>query len=83
MSWDAFQREAILELGLVPWQVRAPGSEAPPSDPRSLAMVAQGLQIAPERLIEAGIVLPPYERLRDAAAKRALWTRVRAWRRQA
>lgn len=83
MSWDAFQREAILELGLVPWQVRAPGSEAPPSDPRSLAMVAQGLRIAPERLIEAGIVLPPYERLRDAAAKRALWTRVRALRRQA
>ncbi len=83
MSWDAFQREALAELGLVPWALRAPGSEAPPPDPRVLALVAKGLRIAPERLAETGVVLPPYERLREPAVKRALWARVRGLRREA
>lgn len=83
MTWDAFQRDAMAELGLIAWNVRAPGSQTPPPDARSLAMVAKGLAIAPDRLAQAGIVLPPYERLRDASVKRALWTRVRGLRREA
>ena len=30
MSWDAFQREALAELGLSAWVPHVPGSEPPP-----------------------------------------------------
>ncbi|MGY0505541.1 hypothetical protein [Luteimonas sp. e5] len=82
MSWDGVQREVLAELGLQLLAPRAPGSEAPPPDPHSLAMLSRGLGIAPEHLAEAGLRLPPIERLREPAIKRALWPQLRPLRRR-
>lgn len=83
MSWDAFQREAMTELGLVPWQVQRPGQQPPPpADPRVLAWLAKALRVSPGVIDAAGIALPPLERLRDPAVKRALWPQLRGLRRR-
>ena len=81
MSWDAFQREALTELGIVLLQAHVPGSEPPPPDPQVVAILAKALGIAPDVLADAGIVFPPAERLREPAIKRALWPSLRALRR--
>ena len=82
MSWDAFQREALAELGLSAWVPRAPGSETPPPDPRVAALLARAAGMTPQALSEAGMQLPGYERLRDPAVKRALWPLLRGARRR-
>jgi len=82
VSWDAFQREALAELGLSAWVPHVPGSEPPPPpDPRVAAMLARAAGMTPQTLSETGIALPGYERLREPAVKRALWPRLRGARR--
>lgn len=84
MNWDVFQREALTELGLTLWMPHIPGSEPPPPpDPRVLAILARAAGMSPQALADAGIALPGYERLRDAATKRTLWPRLRGLRRNA
>ena len=83
MSWDAVQREVLAELGLSLWMPRMPGGEPPPPpDPRVAAMLARAAGMTPQELSEAGMVLPAYERLREAAVKRALWPQLRGLRRR-
>lgn len=79
MSGDAFQQEALRELGLPAWRYRPPGSEAPPADARTLALLARALRVTPAALAASGVRLPPWERLRDPAVKRALWPGLREW----
>lgn len=84
MTWDALQREALVELGLTLWAPHMPGSEPPPPpDPRVVAMLAKAAGMSPQAFAEAGIVLPGYERLRDASVKRTLWPRLRGLRSRA
>ena len=55
-----------------------------PNNP--LAMLGEFRRFAagmtPQELSEAGMVLPAYERLREAAVKRALWPQLRGVRRR-
>lgn len=84
MSWDALQREALVELGLTLWTRHVPGSEpTPPPDPRVLAMLAKACAMSPQALAEAGVALPGFERLREASVKRALWPALRGLRSRA
>ncbi|HMT37350.1 MAG TPA: hypothetical protein PKD02_01505 [Thermomonas sp.] len=93
MSWDPFQREVLVELGLVAYQPvtqRAPAM--PPamaipaggSDATMLARVARAAGLAPEALqASAPAIAAACAGLAgDAAAKRALWPRLRRLRRE-
>jgi len=81
VSWDALQREALVELGLTLWAPHVPGSEPPPPpDPRVLAMLAKVAGVSPHALTDAGLSLPGFERLREASVKRALWPMLRGLR---
>ena len=96
MSWDPLQREALQAMGYVLYAVDAGGGPAPAATPDAFASTAAAgpgeaqlralLRAAGRRpddqaardlcqgwLREAG--------LRDAAARRALWPRLRALRR--
>lgn len=84
MSWDPLQREVLAALGHVLYRV--PGDDADaatvPTDALSLAVLrAAGRQ--PDAADAARLCrewgVPG--RLRDAAAKRALWPKLRALRR--
>lgn len=90
MSWDAFQREVLAELGHVLYradgrnQAGAPDAAGPvlPStgDPPMLARVARAAGVAPEALPSA--VREAAGALRgDPDAKRALWPALRTLRR--
>ena len=81
MTWDAFQREVLHELGLQPWRLRVPGAEPAPVDARSLALLARAVGLLPDVLADAGVRVPAWERLREPAVKRALWPALRALRR--
>ena len=84
MSWDALQREALVELGLTLWAPHVPGSEPPPPpDPRVLSLLAKAAGMSPQALAEAGTALPGLERLREASVKRALWPLLRGLRERA
>ena len=82
--WDSFQREALTALGHVVY--RAAGSPVSPSTshhvaagdgaPPLLQALARAAGVPADRLVD----LPPLEQLRNAAAKRALWPRLRAMR---
>ena len=81
MSWDALQRDALVELGLTLWAPHVPGSEPPLlPDPRVLAVLAKAAGMSPQALTEAGLSLPGFERLREASVKRALWPMLRGLR---
>lgn len=88
MSWDPFQREVIAELGLVAYQASSQASTASMSagahDPRMLARVARAAGLAPEALqASAPAIAAACAGLAgDAAAKRALWPRLRRLRRE-
>ena len=89
MSWDPFQREVLVELGLVAYQPvtqRAPAMAitAGGSDATMLARVAQAAGLAPEALqASAPAIAAACAGLAgDAAAKRALWPRLRRLRRE-
>lgn len=83
MSWDAFQREVLAELGHVLYQPASAGHAAPATDideallqrlARAAAMPLEQLLGYP-RILEAARGLPA-----DARAKRALWPQLRALR---
>lgn len=87
MSWDAFQREVLAELGHVLYQPASAGhaasAQAPANDiddallqrlARAAAMPLEQLLGYPQ-IVEAARGLPA-----DARAKRALWPQLRALR---
>ncbi len=89
MSWDPFQREVLAELGLVAYQASSQASTASDRpagapDPRMLARVARAAGLAPEALqASAPAIAAACAALAgDAAAKRALWPRLRRLRRE-
>lgn len=92
MNWDPFQRAALAELGLALY--RLPGSLSPApmqaaaagaaDDAGMLTRLARAAGVAPEALLAHAEIAATAARLRgDAAAKRALWPRLRALRRSA
>lgn len=79
MSWDAFQRAALQELGLRPYAVVASGVEA------ELAALTPGLRVALARAggceIERLATLRRIGPVQDSPqARRALWPQLRALR---
>ena len=82
--WDSFQREALTALGHVVYQAAGPAlnasalqrDAADDGAPPLLQALARAAGVPVERLVD----LPPLEQLRNAAAKRALWPRLRAIR---
>ena len=84
MSWNPAQRAMLSAMGYTLYRpVGAPAAAAqadpgPPPEGRLL----KALRRAARRDDLSGLPLPPWEQLRsDAAAKRALWLRLRALRR--
>lgn len=94
--WDAFQREVLTALGYTVFvpvgaaeavvDVMPVGSMPGPSAPMAAATDA-ALPALLRALVRAAGVdagrlgdLPPLDQLRNAAAKRALWPRLRAMR---
>lgn len=81
--WDAFQRDALAALGHVVYQ-RAGAAVAVEVSPAVVGDDAADLLRALSRAagvpVDALPGLPPPEQLRSAAAKRALWPRLRALR---
>ena len=83
--WDSFQREALTALGLVVYQAAGSPLDSPVSPQRVAAgsdapSLLQALARAAGVPVECLVDLPPLDRLRTAAAKRALWPRLRAMR---
>lgn len=86
MSWNPAQRAMLSAMGYTLYRpAGAPVAESPavaatgalPEGP-----LLKALRRAARRDDLAGLPLPPWDQLRaDAAAKRALWTRLRALRR--
>ena len=87
MSWDAFQRDVLAELGhvlYVPLQAGMANAPTVDVDAGMLARLAQAAGVAVEELQAHADIAAMAARLRgDAAAKRALWPRLRALRRDA
>lgn len=98
MNWDPFQRAALAELGHVLYRVSAAAPALPPAgiemevapaamgtaDDAMLARLARAARVAPEALSGHADIVAAAAGLRgDAAAKRALWPRLRALRRAA
>lgn len=92
MSWDPFQRAVLAELGHVLY--RLPGGtaasaqdgddDAAAADSTMLARLARAAGVTPDALLAEADIAAQSARLRgDAAAKRALWPRLRALRRNA
>lgn len=91
MNWDPFQRAVLAELGHALYRLPAAAAQAPAETPfaetslagdramlarlaRVVGLAADGAGLPPEIIALSG-------RLRgDAAAKRALWPRLRALR---
>ena len=86
--WDAFQREMLTALGHTVFVPAAVGSMSAGSVSVPMAGAADVPQPALLRAlvrasgVDAGRLgdLPPLDQLRNAAAKRALWPRLRAMR---
>jgi hypothetical protein len=84
MSWDAFQREALAELGHVlyaPLQAGPTSARVVDVDAAMLARLARAAGVE----VDALLALPDIAELTfslrgNAAAKRALWPRLRALR---
>jgi hypothetical protein len=80
MNWDPFQREALAELGHRLYRVQASYAV----DEAMLAKLAHATGIDADLLRERADIAATTTGLRgDAAAKRALWPRLRALRRAA
>ena len=92
MSWDPFQREVLAELGLVAYRPAAGASPSMPPverapgtpDAAMLARVARAAGLAPEALqvVAPAVVAACAGLVGDAAAKRAVWPRLRRLRRE-
>ncbi len=84
MSWDAFQRDVLAELGHVPYVTRHARTAAAEVDAGMLARAARAAGIAVEDLQAHADILAMVAVLRgNVSAKRALWPRLRALRRVA
>ncbi|HWS79080.1 MAG TPA: hypothetical protein VN205_11980 [Thermomonas sp.] len=87
MSWDAFQRGVLAELGHVLYLPLQAGAHALPATPGEvdaamLARLARAAGIEPEGLQAHPDLVAMSAGLRgNAAAKRALWPRLRGLRR--
>lgn len=77
MSWSPGQRQLLEAMG---YTLYRPAGQEPPPPPEGPLLRA--LRRAARRDDLAGLPLPAWEQLRaDGAAKRALWRRLRAFRR--
>ena len=88
MNWDPFQRAALAELGHVLYRLPAAASASGEADVAPdagmLARLARAAGMTPDALLAHAEIAAMAARLRDdAAAKRALWPRLRALRRDA
>jgi hypothetical protein len=85
LSWDAFQREALAELGHVlyaPLRAGPDGARAVEVDAVMLARLARAAGVEADALLAYPDIAGLTATLRgNAAAKRALWPRLRALRR--
>lgn len=85
MSWDPFQREALAELGhvlYVPLRAGPASAREVDVDAAMLARLARAAGVAADALLANSGIAELTTTLRgDAAAKRALWPRLRALRR--
>ena len=85
MSWDPFQRDVLAELGHVlyaPARIGAPDAQAGEVDAGMLARLARAAGVDAGQLQAHADIAAMSATLRgDAAAKRALWPRLRALRR--
>lgn len=84
MSWDAFQRTALAELGHVLYRLPAVAAEPLPTDIDAgmLARLAKAAGVSPELLlVQPGIVAGVSSLRGNGPAKRALWPQLRALRR--
>lgn len=84
MSWDAFQRTALAELGHVLYRLPAVAAEPLPvtADAEMLARLAKAAGVPPEVLqVQPGIAAGVSLLRGNGAAKRALWPQLRALRR--
>ncbi len=84
MSWDAFQREVLAELGHTLYRTTDPQVALVEVDAGMLARLARAAGVDAEALHAHADIAAMSASLRDdAAAKRALWPRLRALRREA
>ncbi len=81
MTWDRLQRDVLEALGHTVYRATAPAAAALPDDALLHALLrAAGRDAdAPDAAVLAREWMPT-ARLRDPAAKRALWPRLRALR---
>ena len=78
MSFDPRQRQWLEAMGYTLYRPAGAEPPAPPPD----GPLLRALRRAARREDLSGLALPAWEQLRaDAAAKRALWRRLRAFRR--
>ncbi|WP_295364626.1 hypothetical protein [Arenimonas sp.] len=78
MSWSPGQRQLLEAMG---YTLYRPAGQEPPAPPPEGPLL-RALRRAARRDDLAGLPLPAWEQLRaDGAAKRALWHRLRAFRR--
>lgn len=97
MSWDPFQREVLAELGHVIYRqagiasssdvevvhIDAPAVDAAMSDNPMLALVARAARVSTDALqASIGDLQLIADLHGNASAKRALWPRLRALRKQ-
>lgn len=81
MSWDPFQREVLAELGHILYRP-APAIGPAQVDEAALMRVARAAALTPARLLQHADIVAAIAGLHgNAAAKRALWPRLRALRR--
>ena len=88
MGWDGFQRAALAELGHVLYRLpdASPAgatTEGVAPDAPMLARLARAAGVAPDALLSRPDIAAQSAHLRgNADAKRALWPRLRAMRRE-
>ena len=81
MTWDPLQQEILEALGHTVYRVAAPAPAALPDDPLLHALLrAAGRDADAADAAALCREWIPTTRLRDPAAKRALWPRLRALR---
>lgn len=86
MSWDPFQRAVLAELGHALYRLPSASAVPADADPEAgmLARLARAAGLPPEALLAHADIVTMAAALRgDAAAKRALWPRLRRLRRGA
>ena len=83
MSWDGVQREVLDALGHTLWRRVDPAAGEIPDGPLVDALLrAAGRDRSSPDALALCRSWPPLAQLRDPAAKRALWPRLRALRRR-